>query len=169
MMELVTLVTILTVSDISLVTSYQLASDQFRTVEHARQPVITSQARSLRAPLSDEVTLPCTVEHLGKLVVVWKHGEEVITAGAMMVSPDPRYSLGSGYNLRVENLRGRDEGAYTCSVSTLSGPVTVTHNLEILGENLECTQDIASYVTFLIDPLSPIVICVSLPMTGEHA
>ena len=81
------------------------------------------------------MTLPCTVEHLGKLVVVWKHGEEVVTAGAMMVSPDPRYSLGGGYSLRVENLRGRDEGAYTCSVSTLSGPVTVTHHLEILGEN----------------------------------
>ena len=60
---------------------------------------------------------------------------QVLTAGSMMVSPDPRYSLYSGYSLRVENLRGRDEGAYTCSVSTLSGPVTVTHNLEILGEN----------------------------------
>lgn len=133
MMDLVIPVTLLTfLSDLSLVTGYQLASDQFRTGEHARQPVITSQARSLRAPLSDEVTLPCTVEHLGKLVVVWKHGEEVVTAGAMMVSPDPRYSLGGGYNLRVENLRGRDEGAYTCSVSTLSGPVTLTHNLEIL-------------------------------------
>ena len=55
MMDLVTLVTVLTVlSDISLVTGYQLASDQFRTVEHARLPVITSQARSLRAPLSDD-------------------------------------------------------------------------------------------------------------------
>ena len=134
MKDLVTLVTLLTVfSDTFLVTSYQLASDQLRTVSHARQPVITSQARSLRAPLSDEVTLPCTVEHLGKLVVVWKHGEEVLSAGAMMVSPDPRYSLGAGYNLRVESLRGRDEGAYTCAVSTLSGPVTLTHNLEILG------------------------------------
>ena len=60
---------------------------------------------------------------------------QVITAGSMMVSPDTRYSLYSGYSLRVENLRSRDEGAYTCSVSTLSGPVTVTHNLEILGEN----------------------------------
>ena len=99
----------------------------------ARAPVITSQPRSLRAPLSDGVTLACTVEHLGALVVVWKHGEEVLSAGAMMVSPDPRYSLGAGYNLRVESLRGRDEGAYTCAVSTLSGPVTLTHNLEILG------------------------------------
>ena len=56
-----------------------------------RAPVITSQPRSLRAPLSDGVTLACTVEHLGALVVVWKHGEEVVTAGSMMVSPDPRY------------------------------------------------------------------------------
>ena len=61
---------------------------------------------------------------------------QVLTAGSMMVSPDPRYSLYSGYSLRVEYLRGRDEGSYTCSVSTLSGPVTVTHNLEILGESM---------------------------------
>jgi len=98
----------------------------------ARAPVITSQPRSLRAPLSDGVTLACTVEHLGALVVVWKHGEEVVTAGSMMVSPDPRYSLSGGYNLRVENLQRRDEGQYTCSVSTLGSPVTLTHQLEIL-------------------------------------
>ena len=56
MMDFVTLVTLLTLCS-DLVTSYQLASDQFRTNEHARKPVITSQARSLRAPLSDEVLL----------------------------------------------------------------------------------------------------------------
>ena len=97
-------------------------------------PVITSQSRSLRAPVSDAIILPCTPEHLGKYVVVWKHGDEVITAGSMMVSPDTRYSLTGGYNLRLENLQQRDQGTYTCHISTLSAPVTLTHSLEILGK-----------------------------------
>jgi len=111
------------VSLVTLVTSYSLTG---------ARTVITSQPRSLRAPLSDHVTLPCTPEHLGTFVVVWKHGDEVITAGSMMVSPDSRYSLTGGYNLRVENLRQVDQGTYTCSISTHDGPVAVSHKLEIL-------------------------------------
>ena len=71
MMDLVTLVTLLTLcSDLSLVTSYQLASDQFRTVEHARLPVITSQARSLRAPLSDEVSVVTNYSNYSSIPIV---------------------------------------------------------------------------------------------------
>ena len=113
------------VSLVTLVTSYSLTG---------ARTVITSQPRSLRAPLSDHVTLPRTPEHLGTFVVVWKHGDEVITAGSMMVSPDSRYSLTGGYNLRVENLRQVDQGTYTCSISTHDGPVAVSHKLEILGK-----------------------------------
>lgn len=113
---------IVTFLSVTFVTSYQTG---VRTV-------ITSHARSLRAPLSDEVTLPCTPEHLGKFVVIWKHGTDVITAGNMMVNPDPRYSLTGGYNLRIENLKSHDKGEYTCSISTFETPVTVSHTLEIL-------------------------------------
>ena len=103
-------------------------------------PVITSQPRSLRSPMSDQVTLPCTPEHLGKYVVVWKHGDEVITAGSMMVSPDTRFSLSGGYNLRINNLQQRDQGTYTCHISTLGNPITLTHSLEILGEINDLTR-----------------------------
>ena len=62
----------------------------YRTVSVT--PVITTESRTHRAPVSDEVTLHCNPQHLGKFVVVWKHGPDVLTAGNMMVSPDSRYS-----------------------------------------------------------------------------
>ena len=96
--------------------------------------MITSNSKTFRAPVSDEVTLPCFPEHLGNFVLVWKHEDEVITAGSMMVSPDTRFSLVGGYNLRIKNINKRNQGAYTCSISTFGDPVTVTHSLEILGD-----------------------------------
>lgn len=105
--------------------------DSFRKASLV-DPVITSQSRTFRAPVSDEVTLPCAPEHLGKFVLVWKHEDEVLTAGSMMVTPDTRYGLVGGYNLRIKNINMRSEGTYTCSISTFGDPVTVTHSLEIL-------------------------------------
>ena len=103
----------------------------YRTVSVS--PVITTEARTHRAPVSDEVILQCNPQHLGKFVVVWKHGTNVLTAGNMMVSPDSRYSLSGGYNLRINNLRPGDEGTYTCSITTYGDPVTLSRTLEILG------------------------------------
>ena len=98
--------------------------------------VITSESRTFRAPISDEITLPCDPVHLGKFVLVWKHNDEVLTAGSMMVTPDSRFALVGGYNLRIRNIKMKDKGAYTCSISTFEEPVTVTHRLDILGDSL---------------------------------
>jgi len=89
-------------------------------------------SRTFRAPISDEITLPCAPERLGKFVLVWKHEDEVLTAGSMMVTPDSRFGLVGGYNLRIKNIKLKDKGTYTCSISTFGDPVTVTHRLEIL-------------------------------------
>ena len=96
--------------------------------------MITSESRTFRAPVSDEVTLPCSPEHLGKFVLVWKHEDEVLTAGSMMVTPDTKFSLVGGYNLRIKNINNKNQGTYTCSISTFGDPVTVMHSLEILGD-----------------------------------
>jgi len=95
-------------------------------------PVITSEPGIFRAPISDEVTLPCAPEHLGTFVLVWKHEDEVLTAGSMMVTPDTRFGLVGGYNLRIKNINKKNAGKYTCSISTFGHPVTVSHSLEIL-------------------------------------
>ena len=109
--------------------SYQ---DPYRKLSTSA-PVITTESRTFRAPVSDEVTLPCTPEHLGKFVLVWKHEEEVLTAGSMMVTPESRFQLVGGYNLRIKNVNMKDKGTYTCSISTFGDPVTLAHRLEILG------------------------------------
>jgi len=108
--------------------SYQESFRKLSTIN----PVITSESRTFHAPVSDEVTLPCSPEHLGKFVLVWKHEDEVLTAGSMMVTPDTKFSLVGGYNLRIKNINNKNQGTYTCSISTFGDPVTVTHSLEIL-------------------------------------
>ena len=95
--------------------------------------MITTESRTFRATVSDEVTLPCTPEHLGKYVLVWKHDAEVLTAGSMMVTPDSRFGLVGGYNLRIKNVNMKDKGTYTCSISTFGNQVILAHRLEILG------------------------------------
>jgi len=118
---------------ITCASTYQAGrSGEFGGQGSKQSPVITSQTRTFRAPVSDEVTLPCTPEHLGKFVVVWKHGEEVLSAGAMMVTPDSRYSLVGGYNLKISSINERNSGDYSCTISTFGLPVSVTHTLEIL-------------------------------------
>ena len=97
--------------------------------------MIISEPKIFRAPISDEVTLPCAPEHLGKFVLVWKHEDEVLTAGSMMVTPDTRFGLVGGYNLRIKDINMKNKGTYTCSISTFGNPVTVAHSLEILGGN----------------------------------
>merc|ERR1712110_521284 len=91
-----------------LLTGAQSYQTEYRTLSVT--PVITTEPRNHRAPVTDEVTLHCNPQHLGKFVVVWKHGPNVLTAGKMMVSPDPRYSLSAGYNLRITNMRPEDAG-----------------------------------------------------------
>ena len=100
-------------------------------------PVITSQPEIFKAPIGDEVTLPCAPEHLGTFVVVWKHEDEVLTAGSTVVTPDTSFGLVDGYNLRIKNIKNKNAGKYTCTISTFGQPVTVSHSLEIVGDNKE--------------------------------
>ena len=97
-----------------------------------QQPVISTEPRVVRAPVSDSVTLQSAVRGLGQFVPVWRRGEEVLSAGALMVVPDPRFSLVGG-GLRIERLERGDGGEYTCSIATFTSPVSLTHSLEILG------------------------------------
>ena len=72
--------------------------------------------------------------NLGQRFTLLTPLSQVLTAGAMLVTPDPRYSLVGGYNLRMKNINKRNGGEYSCTISTLGLPVSVRHILEILGE-----------------------------------
>ena len=73
------------------------------------------------------------------MVLIWKHGTRVLTAGvgsvAMHVKRDDRISL-VGTDLVIVNVSQADAGTYTCELDTDDlTPLAVSHNLQILGNN----------------------------------
>ena len=50
------------------------------------------------------------------MVVVWKHGTRVLTAGLMVIKQDSRILL-DNTSLTVRNLTTQDAGVYTCEVT----------------------------------------------------
>ena len=78
------------------------------------------------------------VSNLGPVVLIWKHGTRVLTAGvgavAMHVKRDDRVSL-VGTDLVIVNVTQSDAGTYTCELDTDDvTPLAVSHNLQILGK-----------------------------------
>ena len=72
------------------------------------------------------------------LVLIWKHGTRVLTAGAgagtMHVKKDPRVTL-AGTDLIVSNITKSDAGEYRCELDTNNEyPLTLSHTLQILGK-----------------------------------
>ena len=61
------------------------------------------------------------VTNLGPLVLIWKHGTRVLTAGVgagtMHVKKDPRVSL-AGTDLIISNITDSDAGQYSCELDT---------------------------------------------------
>lgn len=66
-------------------------------------------------------------------VVAWRRGIAILTAGAVIVSPDPRVKLINGYTLQIQNVGTQDAGDYICQIATLE-PSEITHMVEILSE-----------------------------------
>ena len=76
--------------------------------------------------------------NLGPVVLIWKHGTRVLTAGvgavAMHVKRDDRVSL-VGTDLVIVNVTQSDAGTYTCELDTDDvTPLAVSHTLQILGK-----------------------------------
>ena len=65
---------------------------------------------------------------------MWQKSDDVLTAKSIMVTPDPRFKLTSKHNLDIRSIRSQDGGDYTCKISVMGEPITITHTLEILGK-----------------------------------
>jgi len=50
------------------------------------QPEILTEPQVFRAGVGESLTLPCRVRNLGPMVLIWKKGTRVLTAGEMKVS-----------------------------------------------------------------------------------
>ena len=68
------------------------------------------------------------------MILLWKKGTRVLTAGEMMIRRADRIFL-RGTDLQVQNVTPEDGGSYSCEIEADSEyPITVTHTLEVLGE-----------------------------------
>jgi len=99
-------------------------------------PTITSPPSLLRRQAGQTARFPCQVSNLGPVVLIWKHGTRVLTAGVgagtMLVKQDRRLSL-AGTDLVLVNLTREDRGSYTCELDTDDmETLAVTHKLEML-------------------------------------
>ena len=94
--------------------------------------MILSSEKVYKVEAGGEVRLECDVRHLGDMILMWKQGPRVLTAGKMMVRRDSRLRM-EGTNLVITNLEPEDAGNYDCEIEAESDrPISVTHQLDIL-------------------------------------
>ncbi|XP_037028258.1 protein amalgam [Bradysia coprophila] len=94
-------------------------------------PRFLSRGHTYRAVVGDTLVLPCEVENLGGLVLLWRRGTNVLTASQLMVTRDERIRLTDGYNLEISELEPQDAGDYVCQISDKQNKDQV-HTVEIL-------------------------------------
>ena len=71
----------------------------------------------------------------GDHVVVWRKGHEVLSAGPMLVSRDPRFKLHKNdFRLELQSIKTTDAGDFTCQISVLGETIEVAHTVEVLGK-----------------------------------
>ncbi len=67
--------------------------------------------------------------------MVWRKGHEVLSAGDLLASRDPRYRLhAASHRLELANIRPQDAGDFVCQISVLGETLEVAHTVEVLGE-----------------------------------
>ncbi|CRK88608.1 CLUMA_CG002357, isoform A [Clunio marinus] len=108
-----------------------LGNKSLATTSSTSQPRFISQGHTYRAVVGETLTLPCEVENLGSLVLLWRRGTNVLTASTLKVTTDERIRLVNGYNLEITELEPQDAGDYVCQISDKVNR-DQTHTVEIL-------------------------------------
>lgn len=95
-------------------------------------PSIQTQGKLHRVQVGDTLTLPCDVRNLGPMVLLWKKGHRVLTAGRVTVRRDRRIAL-MGNNLQIAAMNIHDGGEYVCEIEAdADDPIAIVHTVEIL-------------------------------------
>ncbi|XP_048479845.1 lachesin isoform X2 [Plutella xylostella] len=94
-------------------------------------PRFLSRGHSFRTVVGDTLLLPCQVQNLGSLVLLWRRGPAVLTAASLMVTRDERFRLVDGYNLQITDVGPQDAGDYVCQISDRVSRDQV-HTVEVL-------------------------------------
>ncbi|XP_037079027.1 lachesin-like [Pollicipes pollicipes] len=94
-------------------------------------PVFVTKPAAFSVKEGDTLDLPCQIRELGPYPVVWRKGNRVISAGAVITAIDRRFRLVRGHDLHIERVKVKDTGTFTCSVSTET-IMDVTHKVDVL-------------------------------------
>ena len=98
-------------------------------------PDIVTAGQVLRVQAGQSAHLTCTVNNLGKYVVMWKQNGRVISAGNLLVRKDNRFRLkisDNNFYLEISDLSLKDASDYKCEVDIMGRPVSIVHTLEVL-------------------------------------
>ena len=80
--------------------------------------------------------LSCTVDRLGKFIVMWKEAGRVISAGSLLVRKDHRFRLqlsgGDTFDLEIQDVRVGDSIEYRCEVDVMGRPLSIDHTLKVM-------------------------------------
>ncbi len=98
------------------------------------QPELISEGQVFRVEVGETLLLPCRARNLGNMVLLWKKGTRVLTAGGMRVRRDRRFKL-EGTDLQISRIESDDAGEYVCEIETDDDePIAIMHSVEILGK-----------------------------------
>ena len=77
--------------------------------------ILTSE-KVYKVQTGGEVRLECDVTNLGDMILMWKQGRRVLTAGELMVRRDARLRVTGYHGLVISRVVGADRGVYSCQV-----------------------------------------------------
>jgi len=99
-----------------------------------KDPRFQSIPKTFRVPESEKVILPCYTENLGDHKIVWRKGNEVLSAGPLLLSRDGRFHLHqSDFRLELRDITPSDAGDFTCQISIASREtIELSHTVEVL-------------------------------------
>lgn len=98
------------------------------------QPQVITEGQVFRAEVGETLLLPCRTRNLGNMILLWKKGTRVLTAGVVKVRRDHRIKL-EGTDLQISKIESDDAGEYVCEVETDDDePIAIMHSVEILGK-----------------------------------
>lgn len=96
-------------------------------------PMLTSTRLQILVNEKNDIRLPCFVDSLRGFVLIWKRGENILTVAGQLVHQDRRIRLESEQNgnwLVISGSERKDEGEYTCQISTFK-TLQLTHSIRI--------------------------------------
>ena len=77
--------------------------------------------------------------HSGSAVITWSWNGRLLSAGPMKVYEDDRMEiLDNGRKLLIRGVTKSDRGEYSCTINLKLEPVSLSHNVEVLGKEYIC-------------------------------